>query len=391
MTADLDIFRAEARAWLEANCPSEMRMPMTAEFGAPWGGRKPTFDSDAQRIWFERMVERRWTAPTWPVEYGGAGLSVEEAHVLGDELRRIKARPPLIGTGLWMLGPALLRYGTEAQKRVHLPAIARGEIRWCQGYSEPGAGSDLASVRTRAEDRGDHFLVNGSKIWTSYANLSDWMCCLVRTDPNVRKQLGIGFLLIDMASPGVSTKPIVLIDGTADFCETFFDDVVVPKENLVGASGEGWSIAKYLMSHEREMIGGSEFEGELPEAGSLGRMLAAGHGQGDALLRADIVRYDVDFLAFQLTVQRFKDERAHGMPETPASASILKLAGANLEIRRKELTMSIGGTALLSWETGPAHAAVPPTKSWLRARASAIAGGTNEIQLNIIAKHALGL
>ena len=394
MSQSLDEFRRSVRVWLEANCPAEMRTPMTEEFGAPWGGRRPHFRCDAERTWFERMVARGWTAPTWPREYGGDGLSDDEARVLADELARLNARPALIGSGIWVLGPFLLRHGTEAQKRQHLAAIARGEIRWCQGYSEPGAGSDLASLRTRAEDQGEHYLVNGSKIWTSYADSSDYMFCLVRTDPSAPKHRGISFLLIDMASPGVTTKPIMLIDGTSDFCETFFDDVRVPKENLVGEPGGGWTIAKALMSFEREMIGESKFERSPPVAGALGRLLIGDDGPrpragADGMLRADIACYDIDLLAFQLTVERFKDERAAGLPDVAAAAAVLKLVGADLEIRRKELSMSIAGDAALGWHESQGDDRT--AKTWLRARSSAIAGGTNEIQLNIIAKHALGL
>jgi alkylation response protein AidB-like acyl-CoA dehydrogenase len=257
MTVD----RIELRAWLEANCPSEMREP-PGEDDICWGGRRFVFRSEAQKLWLERCAARGLTVPTWPKEYGGAGFAREDAAILKDEMQRIHARPPLVSFGIWMLGPALLKFGSPEQKATHLPRIARGEIRWCQGYSEPGAGSDLASLRTKAEDRGDHFLVDGQKIWTSYADQADWIFCLVRTDPQAVKQKGISFLLIDMATPGVSTRPIVLILGKSPFCETFFDNVAVPKDNLVGALNRGWDVAKYLLTHEREMIagGGSLFD-----------------------------------------------------------------------------------------------------------------------------------
>ena len=250
------IDRDEIRGWLEANCPLEMRAPTRGDDEICWGGRRWVFQSEAQKLWFERCLERGFTVPNWPREYGGAGLTRDEAGVLYEEMRRIGARTPLTSFGISMLGPALLAFGTAEQKATHLPRIARGEIRWCQGYSEPGAGSDLASLRTKAEDKGDHFLVNGQKIWTSYADKADWIFCLVRTNPTAKKQLGISFLLIDMETPGVSTKPIVLISGKSPFCETFFDDVVVPKENLVGKLDRGWDVAKYLLTHEREMIAG---------------------------------------------------------------------------------------------------------------------------------------
>ena len=235
---DLEGFRAETRAWLEANCPAEMREPMRDESDACWGGRNPEFKSEAQQLWMERMAARGWTVPDWPTAYGGGGLSPAETKILKQEMARIGARNPLMSFGISMLGPALLKYGNEAQKKRFLTEIARGEIRWCQGYSEPGAGSDLAGLQTSAEDRGDHFLVNGQKVWTSYADKADWIFCLVRTSKE-SKHNGISFLLFDMASPGVSTKPILLISGNSPFCETFFDDVQVPKDQLVGELNKG--------------------------------------------------------------------------------------------------------------------------------------------------------
>src|SRR6266568_2960248 len=253
--SDLEQFRGEVRSWLEKNCPPEMRRPSLNEDDVCWGGRKPSFQSDAQRVWLERMGERGWTVPEWPKQYGGGGLTREEAKVLREEMARLHCRAALTSFGIWMLGPALLKYGSEAQKRKYLPEIARGEIRWCQGYSEPNAGSDLASLQTKAEDKADHFLVNGQKIWTSYADRADWIFCLVRTDFAAKKHEGISFLLFDMASPGVSTTPISLISGKSPFCQTFFHDVKVPKGNLVGERNKGWEIAKYLLTHERESIG----------------------------------------------------------------------------------------------------------------------------------------
>jgi alkylation response protein AidB-like acyl-CoA dehydrogenase len=250
---DLDTFRTETRAWLEANCPPEMREPLRGEKDLCWGGRTWTFQSDAQRLWLERMAERGWTVPDWPKDYGGGGLSPEETRILKSEMARIGARPPLTSFGISMLGPALLKFGTEEQKKHYLPQIARGEIRWCQGYSEPGAGSDLAGLQTKAEDKGDHWLVNGQKVWTSYADQADWIFCLTRTSTD-SKQGGISFLLFDMETPGVSTKPILLISGSSPFCETFFDDVKVPKSQIVGEVNRGWDVAKYLLGHERGMI-----------------------------------------------------------------------------------------------------------------------------------------
>jgi alkylation response protein AidB-like acyl-CoA dehydrogenase len=255
-TADLETFRSETRAWLEANCPPEMRKPATSDGDVFWGGRNAKFASEPQRIWFERMRDKGWTVPDWPKEYGGGGLSAAEHKVLRSEMARMGARPPLSSFGIWMLGPALLKYGNEAQKKEHLPKIAAGLIRWCQGYSEPNAGSDLASLQTRAESDGDDFVITGSKIWTSYANYADWIFCLVRTDSAAKKHDGISFILFDMTSKGVTTKPILLISGYSPFCETFFDGVRVPKSHVVGTVNRGWDVAKYLLQHERAMISG---------------------------------------------------------------------------------------------------------------------------------------
>jgi acyl-CoA dehydrogenase len=400
--AGLEAFRAEARAWLEANCPAEMCEPVASDSDICWGGRKWRFKSDAQKRWLERMAARGWTVPEWPREYGGGGLTRAEAKVLAEEMRRIGARSPLSSFGIWMLGPALLQYGSEAQKRAHLPPIARGEIRWCQGYSEPGAGSDLASLRTSAVLQGDHYVVNGQKIWTSYADRADWIFCLVRTDPAAPKHKGISFLLFDMASPGVSTSPIRLISGYSPFCQTFFDEVRVPAANLVGEPGQGWTIAKYLLTHEREMIGGMDFAATGRDA--MGQLAKTALGTGadgrlaDPILRADVVRHEIDALAFGLTMERVKDEAraGHGMG---ATSSVLKYYGTELNKRRQELIMALGGTESLVWEgedrhAGGASSGRPPgdaAKAWLRSRANSIEGGTSEVQLNIIAKHILAL
>ena len=380
---DLDAFRSDTRAWLEASCPPEMRQPLRGEKDICWGGRNWTFQSDAQRQWFEVMAERGWTVPDWPKEYGGGGLSPEEARVLKEEMRRIGARPPLTSFGISMLGPALLQFGTEQQKRHYLPQIARGEIRWCQGYSEPGAGSDLAGLQTKAEDKGDHWLVNGQKVWTSYADKADWIFCLVRTSTE-SKQGGISFLLFDMETPGVSTRPILLISGGSPFCETFFDDVEVPKNQIVGEVNKGWDVAKYLLGHEREMIAGMGL-GTGGSSVTLGPLTKP----ADPLLRAEIAAFDVDALAFQAMSERFaamwKAGEAH-----PASPSMMKYAGTELNKRRNELMMAAGGSDALEWDSDRSRRGATP-RSWLRSKGNSIEGGTSEIQLNIIAKHILRL
>ena len=382
---DLDDFRSETRAWLEANCPPEMREPMRDESDACWGGRNPVFKNEAQKVWMERMAERGWTVPDWPKDYGGGGLSAAETKILKQEMARIGARNPLMSFGISMLGPALLKYGSEAQKKRFLPEIARGEIRWCQGYSEPGAGSDLASLQTKCEDKGDYWLVNGQKVWTSYADKADWIFCLVRTDPQAPKHQGISFLLFDMASPGVSTRPSLLISGYSPFCETFFDDVKVPKDQLVGDLNKGWDVAKYLLGHEREMISGMGLGGQT---GSLGEALKEAV-KADPVLRADVARFDVDSLAFRAMSERFIDELKAGLAH-PAQPSMMKYAGTELNKARHELVMAAGGSSALEWESERSRNG-KAAREWLRTKANSIEGGTSEIQLGIIAKRILQL
>ena len=386
--SDLDTFRSDIRAWLEENCPPEMREPMRGEEDICWGGRNWEFQSDAQRVWLERMAEKGYTAPTWPTEYGGAGLSRAEEKVLGEEMKHINARSPLESFGIWMLGPALLKFGSEEQKREHLPPIVRGEIRWCQGYSEPNAGSDLASLATKAEDMGDHYLVNGQKVWTSYADQSDKIFCLVRTDNSGSKHHGISFLLFDMDLPGVEARPIRLISGKSPFCETFFSDVKVPKENIVGEEGKGWTIAKYLLTHERESIGGSELARPLSEI-VVQSMGLDGDRLSDPVLRGKVAECEIDDWAFSMTMAR-KTQEAKAGQSLGADSSMLKYYGTELNKRRYELMMDAAGHDGLEWE-GERSDGGRLAKGWLRTKANSIEGGTSEIQLNIISKHILQL
>jgi acyl-CoA dehydrogenase len=383
--AELAAFREEARAWLEANCPAEMREPMRDESDACWGGRGAKYKNEAQKLWMDRMAERGWTVPDWPTDYGGGGLSPAETKILKQEMARIGARNPLMSFGISMLGPALLKYGSEEQKKRFLPEIARGEIRWCQGYSEPNAGSDLASLQTKCEDKGDHWLVNGQKVWTSYADKADWIFCLVRTDFQAPKHKGISFILFDMATPGVSTRPILLISGNSPFCETFFDDVKVPKDQVVGEVNKGWDVAKYLLGHEREMISGMGLGGQT---GSLGEAFADVVAN-DPLLRADMARFDVDAMAYRAMSERFIDELKAGMAH-PAQPSMMKYAGTELNKARHELVMAAGGSDALEWESDRSRKG-KAAREWLRTKANSIEGGTSEVQLGIIAKRILDL
>lgn len=387
-----DSFRQQVRDWLEINCPESMRRPYRNEAEACWGGRNCVFHSEDQKNWLERMVSKGWTVPTWPEEYGGAGLDREQAKILKEELRRINARPPLESFGISMLGPPLLKYGTEAQKRQHLPPIARGEIRWAQGYSEPNAGSDLASLQMRADDMGDHFNVNGSKVWTSYGELGDWMFCLVRTDFEAPKHKGISFVMFDMATEGVSTRPIKLISGKSPFTETFLENVRVEKDQVIGAINDGWTIAKYLLSHEREMIAGSGISasGALPVSQSAIKAIGTENGiLKSTMLRTDIARFEIDERCLELTIERARDEVKAGV-SLGAAASMFKYYGTELNKRRYELLMSIGGHDALVWQGDESRDGYLP-KMWLRTKGNSIEGGTSEIQLNIVAKRILGL
>lgn len=386
-------FRTETRAWLADNCPPSMRTPMPEEERV-WGGRDPVFKHPDSRLWLARMVARGWTVPTWPKAYGGAGLSRDEALVLGEEMTRCNVRTPLFGFGISMLGPVMLKYGTEAQKAEHLPPIARGEIRWCQGYSEPNAGSDLANLQTKAEDHGDHFLVTGQKIWTSYANLADWIFCLVRTDTTT-KHGGISFLLFDMASPGVETRPIALISGASPFCETFFDKVQVPKRNLIGDLNAGWTIAKELLQHERGMISqiGRAIGGTVPAVDRVAqRYLGDLSGRiSDPTLRDAVAQHVMNDRAFELTVRRASEESAAGTA-TGGASSMFKYYGTEQNKRKFELILKCAGSHALGWEGDeflPEELQI--CRTWLRSKGNSIEGGTSEIQLNVIAKRVLGL
>ena len=387
--SDLDSFRMETRAWLEENCPAEMRKDMKSFDDACWGGRNFVFASEAQKTWLELMVAKGWTVPTWPKEYGGAGLSRKEEIVLLKEMQRINARSPLSSFGIWMLGPALLKFGTDAQKAEHLPPIARGEIRWCQGYSEPSAGSDLASLKTKAEDKGDHYIVNGQKVWTSYADKSDWIFCLVRTDNTGKKHHGISFVLFDMETEGVEARPIKLISGRSPFCETFFSDVKVLKKNLVGEEHKGWSIAKYLLTHEREMIGNQEgVTRPLHEVAAASIGLVDGK-LADPMLRTKIAEAEIDEWAFNLTMKRKLAEAKAGA-SLGADSSMLKYYGTELNKRKFELMMDAAGHEGLEWESERSNEG-KVARDWLRTKGNSIEGGTSEVQLNIISKHILQL
>ncbi|WP_298668893.1 acyl-CoA dehydrogenase family protein [uncultured Sphingomonas sp.] len=390
---NLETFRDEARAWLGENFPAELRghdNAMSAVDG-------PTAETPAQRKWREAMGDKGWGVPTWPTEYGGGGLSRAQARVLQEEMGRIGAWNPIGGMGVMMFGPTLLEYGSEAQKQQHIPGIVRGEVRWCQGYSEPGAGSDLASLQTFAEDKGDHYIVNGQKTWTSGGQWADKCFALVRTDKS-QKHAGISFLLLDMTSAGVETRPIRLISGSSPFCETFFTNVKVPKENLVGREGQGWEIGTRLLQHERNSLSGG--------GGSAGRMNAgervadiakryretdASGRLADADLRTRIIKHEMDQRAFALTLRRAALE-AKGNAGPSAATSVMKNVGARITQDRAELNVEIMGLQGLGWEgEGFTQAELEQTRTWLWGKAVSIYGGSSEIQNNVIAKRILGM
>ena len=392
--ADLDQFRTETRAWLEANCPASMRTPATEE-EVVWGGRKQVFTNPDSKAWLDRMATKGWTAPTWPKEYGGGGLSKAEAIVLDQEIRRINARAPLASFGVWMLGPVLLEYANEEQKKKVLPDIVAGKTRWCQGYSEPGAGSDLASLQTKCEDKGDHWLINGSKIWTSYANHADWIFCLVRTD-FTKKHEGISFVLFDMTSPGVETRPILLISGSSPFCETFFTDVKVPKEQLVGTPGKGWDIAKRLLQYERQNISATGFGADRASGPTLADIAKKYAGVKDGViadgdLRSRVTKQMMYEQAFALTVQR-NTEMAKAGADVGPGTSIIKYAAAKMNQTKTELQVEAMGHQGLGWDgEGFRPGEIMSTRAMLRAKGNSIEGGTSEVNLNVVAKRVLGL
>ncbi len=392
-----DGFRNQVRAWLDDHCPPTCRGKDSILPDIVWGGRQFTYSHPDVERWVKALVEQGWTVPSWPAAYGGAGLSAEEVQVLHEEMSAIGTYSPLFSYGMSMLGPALLEYATEEQKRTHLPKIASGEIRWCQGYSEPGAGSDLASLQCSAVRDGDDYIVTGQKIWTSTADKSDWIFCLVRTDTHAPKHEGISFLLIDMASPGVSTRPIELISGASPFCETFFDDVRVPVENRIHEENKGWTVAKALLQHERTMLSASNRRSKLSVPGrgllEVARdSLRTPEGSlPDDTLRAEIAQVQMDRLCYETLHQKNTEAReaGHGMgPE----GSMFKLYLSELNQRTSDLRQRLNGSDSLVWNgDGIDEKEISITREWLYGKAATILGGTSEVQLNIIAKRVLGL
>jgi len=387
MIGDLDTFRFEVRDWIEANFPPSLcgLAPLTNPTEATERHESPDYHQ-----WVDAVGAKGWGVPTWPAEYGGAGLSAAHADVLAQEFSRADAFNPIAGLGVMMLGPTVLEFGTEEQKRRHLPPIARNRIRWCQGFSEPGAGSDLASLQTRCEDRGDHWLINGQKIWTSFAHISDWCFCLVRTD-TTRKQGGITFVLIDMRTPGVEARPIKLINGASHFCELFLTDVETPKSETLGEVNGGWAVAKRLLQHERTGLSARKATLDLASLARDYVGLDAGGRLRDGDLRQRLLDHLVTDHAFGQTMARRTAMLELGAPNPPA-LSILKNLGSRVSQDRGDLAVEILGNRSFGWagedyselELGVVH-------DWLYGKCFSIYGGSQEIQNNITAKQVLGL
>ena len=392
--SELAEFRSDTHAWLAENCPGGVRGPGPI----PWGSRKQALDQDS-RLWLERMAERGWTVPSWPKRYGGDELTKEQYRILIEELGRIGARPPLTGRGVNYIGPTLLEYGTDAQKERWLPGIARGEGGWAMGYSEPGAGSDLASLATRAVRDGDRLVLNGRKIWTSDAMEADYIFVLARTSPDKPKHLGISLVLVDMHQPGVVVRPIRLISGASPFNETLFEDAEANADDIVGGVDNGWTVGKRLLQFERSTHAGINTSGSQggrdDDSRLVDRVVARvgldGNGRmNHAGLRRRLVDCRVNDHAQRLTRQRVIEETSARAPGFASSA--VKLTGAVNTQVSQELLLDAMGLGGIGW-SGDAFAVddLEATRDWLRQKALTIAGGTLEVQLNIIAKRVLGL
>jgi alkylation response protein AidB-like acyl-CoA dehydrogenase len=391
---DLDSFRNSVRDWLQANFPASLAGKSMGMEGESDAGMRADLE-----LWRQRLAEKGWGAPTWPVEYGGAGLSHPQAKVVGQEMGKAGAFNPIpmmAGMGVTMVGPTVLEYGTEDQKQRHLPGIASGEIRWCLGLSEPNAGSDLASLSTKAVDEGDYFVLNGQKIWTSGADISQWCGAVVRTDPNAKKRDGISFVMLPMDQPGVETRPIKLISGASPFCETFFNDARADKTDLLGDLNDGWSVVKRLLQHERQ----SQTSARSPVAADkeslqdMAKRYVGTEADGtlaDADLRTRLVRHLMAEQSHGLTVARITAE-AKGKVEVSAAASILKNSATNIAQSKSELSLEFMGSQGLGWEGNNfADEELETVREWLWGKAISIYGGSFEVQNNIISKNILGL
>jgi len=384
-TEEEEAFRQEVRDWIQSAMPADMKKRAEGSGG---------FTPEDSAVWHRILFEKGWVAPHWPKEVGGTGWDATWRFIFEEEME-LAGAPQLSVFGLTMVGPLIISFGTDEQKKRFLPKILSAEEFWCQGYSEPGAGSDLASLRTTAEDAGDHFIVNGQKTWTSYAQYADWIFCLVRTDPSVKKQAGITFLLIDLKSPGVEVKPMQTLGHTAAFCDTFFENVEVPKENVVGGINNGWTMAKALLGHERTMLA---MIGPCRNALlKIKRIAATKTVNGrpmleDPVWRSKVARLEMRFRAHLMVSYRTLADQQKGKMPGPES-SILKIVGTELIQELTELAMEVMGENSLTWYNDglcmPVEESIGPYFCY--ERAATIYGGSNEIQRNVIAKMILQL
>lgn len=380
-------FRDEVRHWLAEAMPAEIKCK--AEGGAP-------FSAEESKQWHQILFEKGWAAPAWPREYGGTGWNATHRFIFSEECIRANAPQPSI-FGLAMVGPLLMQYGTDEQKQRFLPKILSGEESWCQGYSEPNAGSDLASLQLRADKSEDDYVLNGQKTWTTLGHQADWIFLLARTSKEKKPQLGITFLLADMKTPGIETKPFLTIGGQPSFCDTFFTDARVPQANRVGDEGDGWTMAKALLGHERTGIGGAgESARWLRLVKRIARETDFGNGRlmDDPSVRRKIAKVEVRLRAIEMANYRTLSVAAAGKAPGPES-SILKIVGTELHQEVTELAMDVLGPAALGWFDSP-DVALRDHEKMLASefnyyRACTIYGGSNEIQKNIISKHVLGL
>jgi alkylation response protein AidB-like acyl-CoA dehydrogenase len=388
MTNELENFSLEVDAWIEEHCPESMRSPMPVSEQV-WASSDIHFPTTDSKIWFDAMVSKGWCTPEWPVEYGGGGLSFEESKVLRSRLKFFGCRPAQINFGISMLGPVILEFGTEAQKKEFLPKISRGEIWWCQGFSEPGAGSDLANISTSAVLKGSEYLINGSKIWTSEANKADWMYCLVRTAKTEKKQAGISFILLNLRQPNIDIKPIKLLSGQSPFCQVFFDDVLAKESHRIASENDGWKVAKRLLEFERTMMADLGSEGAVDiEPIKTYKNSRAIDAPGQLKLRKKIIKHEMRNHLVDLTMARTGIESKSGF--SPA-ALILKYISTEETQTRWELnvaSLGAGGLEIVEKSQGPKQEIA---KSFFYSKAYTIAGGSSEVQLNIISKHILGL
>jgi len=389
LSAEDVAFRDEVRSFIAQNYPEEMRVP----------NPETDLSKEQSLLWHRILHEKGWIAPLWPKEYGGPGWSLTQRFIWEQETTRAGVLPPL-AFSVTMVGPVIYTYGNEAQKKRFLPRILSGEDWWCQGYSEPGSGSDLASVRTKAVRDGDHYIVNGHKTWTTLAQHADWIFCLVRTDPAAKAQEGISFLLIDMRSPGVSVRPIITIDGSHEVNDVFLQDVRVPAENMIGEPNRGWTYAKFLLGNERtSMAGIGKSTRNLERLKQIARIEIPVDDPGHAEFMREIAKVELDLLALEATELRIVSQMSRGIDPGPA-ASLFKIRGTEIFQRITDLTHRAIGNDGLSLREHPASSnrELPGPKYghtaselFLNSRKLSIYGGSNEIQRNIIAKAVLGL